>query len=265
MSRVRSLGLRTDLMVIGWDGVIDDFAGALRVRTPSNPDYFYGNFLLFPDAPAPGDGARWTEAFAAAFADDPQIRHVCLLWDRSDGARGAAEEFVERGLVLEEALVLATSSPLPAPPAVDVVLRRIEGDAEWEAVTALQIATTSEAYGPESEAFARRHMARARRMVDAGRSAWFGAFDGDRLAADMGVVVEDGLGRFQSVETAHAYRRRGICRALLHHVSREAFTAFGARDLVIVGVAGPTSDLYRRAGFVERERIVSALRRPPDP
>jgi hypothetical protein len=107
-------------------------------------------------------------------------------------------------------------------------------------------------------------MARARRFVDAGRGAWFGAFDGATLAADMGVMVEDGLGRFQSVETAHAYRRRGLCRALLHRAAFEAFASFGARDLVIIGVVGHISDLYRQAGFVEREQLVSAIRRPSE-
>ncbi len=35
MMDIGSLGLRTDLMLIGWDGAIDEVDGALRARSPS--------------------------------------------------------------------------------------------------------------------------------------------------------------------------------------------------------------------------------------
>jgi hypothetical protein len=63
-------------MLIGWDGRIDDLGDAVRAYTPSSPDYYFGNFLLFPDAPAAGDAGRWTERFQAAFGHDP-ARSAC--------------------------------------------------------------------------------------------------------------------------------------------------------------------------------------------
>ncbi|HEV7556942.1 MAG TPA: hypothetical protein VGO00_15855, partial [Kofleriaceae bacterium] len=155
MVQPRSLGCLTDLMLIGWDGIVDELDGAFRARSPSNPDFVFGNFLLFPDAPAAGDRARWIAQFEAAFADDPRIRHVCLRWDRPDGARGAADELVSGGFELEETVVMTTTAPrLLRSPAPDVALRRIESDAEWAAVTALQVATMTEMSGAEAGRFA---------------------------------------------------------------------------------------------------------------
>lgn len=256
----RSLGLRTDLMLIAWDGVVDTLDdGVIRARTPSNPRFFYGNFLLFSDAPT--DPRAWVRRFEAAFAADPDVRHVTLRWDAIDGARGAIDAL--DGFFTEEQVVLVTPAPRP-PPRVntDVTIRRIESARDWDAVTALQVATMGEDWGPSGEAFARDQVARNRRFVDEGRGAWFGAFAGDALAADLGVFVEDGLARYQSVETAPAFRRRGIAGTLVHHAGERARAELGAEVLVIVGSPDHTSRIYESVGFAPRERLISAVRRP---
>lgn len=259
---LRSLGCTTDLMLISWDGIVDDHDGAIRARSPSNPSFFFGNFLLFRDAPAHGDVGAWIAQFTRAFADDPRIQHVCLRWDRPDGARGAADDLVAHGFELEETVVLVTSTPRPVPSVDGVVLRRIESERDWAAVTALQIAVMSEMAGRDASAFVTGQVARHRAFVSASRGAWFGAFAGDELAADMGVFVDDGLARFQAVETAAGFRRRGICRSLLHHASQVALDELGARELVIVGLPDHTAHAYASVGFEERERLVAAVRRP---
>jgi hypothetical protein len=257
-----SVGCRTDLMLIGWDGTIDELDGAIRARSPSNPDFYYGSFLLFPDAPRPGDAGTWIARCEAAFRDDARIRHVCLRWDRPDGARGAADELAAEGLTVEETIVLETCAPHPPPKlATNVELRMLTSDADWDAVEALQVATMTEQHGSGGGAFARNQVARYRRFVRDGRGAWFGAFSDGTLAADMGVFVERGLARFQAVETAAAFRRRGLCGTLAHHAARVAMTDLGAERLVIVGVPDHTTEIYRSVGFEVREHLVAALGR----
>jgi hypothetical protein len=126
---VRSLGCRTDLMLIRWDGMVDEFEGAVRARSPANPDFFFGNFLLFADPLGPGEAPRWA--------------------------------------------------------------------------------------------------------------------------------------RFQAVETAAAFRRRGVCGTLLYHTACVALAELGAQTLVIVGLPDHTSRIYESAGFEPRERLVAAVRRGP--
>jgi hypothetical protein len=261
-AKVRSLGLTTDLMLIGWDGVVDVLdGGVVRARTPENPDFFFGNFLVFPEAPAPGDAHAWVTKFHAAFADDPRVRHVCLRWDRTDGAAGAAEELRAAGFTLEETVVLRSSAPVPPPRRADAELRRILSDDDWAQVEALQVATMVAEFGEHAASFARAQMSRYRRFVSSGRGAWFGAFVGGTLAADMGVFVGDeGLARFQAVETAAAFRRRGMCGTLAHHAAQVALAELGARTLVLVGLPDHTADIYESVGFERVERLVAAVR-----
>ena len=55
---VKSLGYKTDLIFPAFDGEIVDRGDYLVVRTPSNPYFYWGNFLLFPRPPAEGDYLR---------------------------------------------------------------------------------------------------------------------------------------------------------------------------------------------------------------
>jgi hypothetical protein len=262
LPKVRSLGLSTDLMLISWDGsveIADD--GVVCARSPENPTFYFGNFLLFPDAPTPESTEAWVRRFRDAFANDPRVRHVCLRWDRTDGSHGATDALRAAGFGIEETIVLASSAPHPPPRvATDAALRRIDSDADWAQVEALQVATMVEQFGAHAESFARAQMSRYRRFVSSGRGAWFGAFVGGTLAADMGVFVGDGLGRFQSVETHAAFRRRGLCGTLACFAANVALAELGATRLVLVGLPDHTADIYESVGFERIERLVSACR-----
>lgn len=263
-SRVRSLGCRTDLMLASWEGRVVDRGDHLVAHTPSSPHFYFGNFLLFPDAPAPGDLERWTALFRDAFAADPAIRHICLRWDRPDGERGAVQPFADAGFVINETTVHTAVDLRPPPrPSGAVQIRPLATDADWEAATRLQIAVASERL-PNAGAFQRDQMARYRRFVRAGRGQWFGAFDGGALVADLGVFVEEGVARFQAVETAPSHRGRGICGTLVHEAGRRARADLGAERLVMVAdPAGRAARVYRSVGFEETERLV-ALWLTPD-
>jgi hypothetical protein len=66
---VRSLGYRTDLAIRVLEGSeVTDRGDYLVIRTPGNPDFWWGNFLLLPGL-RPGSGGGWRARFAAEFPD----------------------------------------------------------------------------------------------------------------------------------------------------------------------------------------------------
>ena len=65
---VRSLAYRTDLIFPTFDGEIFDRGNYLVIRTPSNPTFYWGNFLLFDQPPSKGDYSRWQEKFVEEIA-----------------------------------------------------------------------------------------------------------------------------------------------------------------------------------------------------
>ena len=95
-----------------------------------------------------------------------------------------------------------------------------------------------------------------RSLVAGGHGQWFGAFMGDTLVAQMGIVsAAPSLARFQSVETHPDYRGRGLAGTLAHHVSCYGLEELGAQTLVMV--ADPeylAIKIYRAIGFTDSER-----------
>ena len=105
----RSLVRATDLDVLARDRVIERQADYLVVRSPSQPEFYWGNFLIFDDAPGRGDGAAWEALFRDAFSEEPRVRHRAFAWDSSDGTLGNAREEFE-GYRIDESVGLVAEA-----------------------------------------------------------------------------------------------------------------------------------------------------------
>lgn len=264
---VTSLGFATDLMVLRMGGtVVTDEGTHLVVRTPGNPGYWWGNFLLLDGPPRAGDGERWAKVFAAEF---PDAHHLALGVNSTDGDPGDPAELTRLHLVSELSTVL-TATGLVAPPAAmaqGVVVRALAGDDDWAQSVALRLACDADGPGAasaEHERFVARKQESCRALCEAGRGAWFGAFVDGRMRAGAGVFSDGGgLARYQTVETDPAYRRRGLASAVVRHAGEWALRELAAHTLVIVAdPAYHAIHLYRALGFTDREQQVQ-LQRPP--
>ncbi|MDG9671884.1 hypothetical protein ONV78_29395 [Hahella sp. CR1] len=98
-----SLGLQTDLMFSRYSGVVEDVGRYVVITTPSNPNYYFGNYLLLKTPPQAG---QWTDLeldFARYVGAPPRIRHFAFQWRVSgeeDGAdmSGFMQRFYAAGL-----------------------------------------------------------------------------------------------------------------------------------------------------------------------
>ncbi len=112
--KIRSLGYLTDLISPRFGGIIGERGDYVIIRTPSNPAYHWGNFILFSRPPAPGDRARWFSIFKGEIGVRQPTAHVAFGWD-GDGP-GEFEPFLERGLELNISTVLTAATVAPPPP-----------------------------------------------------------------------------------------------------------------------------------------------------
>lgn len=260
---IASLAFRTDLAMLEHSGsAVEDRGTHLVVRTPDNPTYWWGNFLLLPAPPADADEARgWVTAFEAEL---PEARHRTFGVDGQEGSRADLAPFAELGLDVEvSAVMTATSVHEPPRPNTEATYRPLETDADW--TQQIEVARAGEEFGYELP-FVTARTASQRRLVEAGYGAWWGAFEGDRLLSSMGLfTASPGLARFQSVKTHPDARGRGLAGTLVHRVSRYGFEELGAHTLVMV--ADPdylAIRIYRSVGFAETEHQLQAERKPVD-
>ncbi len=256
---IRSLGYRTDLFFPRFEGVIHNRGDYLVIRTPSNPGFFWGNYLLFAGPPAPGDLEKWQALFRQEISSQQVTHHMVFGWDTSTGETGEVQPFIDAGFHLVESIVL-TAQQVCVPPKYnhEVVVRPLVEDWEWEQALQNQVDCrppehSEEAYRP----FKTAKMARYRQMQRAGLGGWFGAFLGDRLVADLGLFVINGVGRFQSVETALEFRRLGICGTMVYQAANYGFERLGAKTLVMIADEFyHAAKIYESVGFRPTERQV---------
>ena len=261
---IQSLGLRTDVALLELGGsVVEHHDDHLVVRTPGNPTFWWGNFLLVGSVPEPAETSRWLARFEEAL---PDARHVAVAFDTTTGRAEQLAGFAGRGLTVEAATVMtAEAVHEPAHPQWAAAYRALHADGDWAQWVDLRVACRD---GNHSEEGIREYSVRQsvayRSLVDDGHGQWFGAFESGRLLSSMGLFrASDGLARFQSVETHPDARRRGLAGTLVHHVSRFGLTELGAHTLVMV--ADPTYDairLYRSVGFSDSESLLQAERAP---
>jgi predicted GNAT family acetyltransferase len=255
---VRSLGYRTDLAILALEGShVTDRGDHLVIRTPGNPDYWWGNFLLLQDL-KPGSGGDWMARFAAEF---PGAQHLALGLDESDVRAVDSGELP--GMTMEQnAVMTATSVQAPPHPNREAVFRTLEGDADWRQSLELTAAVYADESGGDAGFLAAQQAAK-RALTEAGHGAWSGAFLDGALVSQLGLItVGSGLARYQNVETHPAARRRGLAGTLVWHAGATALTG-GTRTLVMV--AEPDDDairVYRSVGFTVTESQLSFIRRP---
>jgi ribosomal protein S18 acetylase RimI-like enzyme len=257
--KIQSLGYRTDLFFPTFDGQIIDRGNYLVIRTPSNPTFYWGNFLLFSQPPREGDMGVWRNLFAREIGIPPDTEHQVFGWDSPNGELGVIQPFIDAGFRLDRNVVLISRQPSnPNNPSNFVRIRPLKTESDWEQAVENQVVCRElEFEEGEYRDFQKMQMARYRTMSRSGHGDWYGAFIEQRLVADLGLYHHEGVGRFQSVETHPDFRRRGIAGTMIVEASRQAMEKYSLHTLVIV--ASQDSDpahLYTSLGFELTEKQV---------
>jgi GNAT superfamily N-acetyltransferase len=233
----------------------------LVIRSPDNPSFWWGNFLLLGAMPEPGAAGAWLARFAAEF---PAARHVALAVDTLDDQAVMPGEFGAAGLEAQRGTVLTCAAVRPPPHLSEAAeIRPLVSDADWRQSFELGV----RCFGDDgAQEYLKRRAAARQRLTRAGAGAWFGAFSGGRLVAQLGVCdAGDGMARYQDVETDPVARRRGLAGTLVWHAGRYGREVLGASTLVIVAdPAAAAIRLYRACGFADRQSQLIFERPSPD-
>lgn len=262
--QVCTLGWKTDVYYVAKNGVIEERDRYIVGRMPSNPTFYWGNFLLYPQPPSRQTTQTWLADFQREF---PGARHRCFGWDSQE--RGDPSGFVEHGFLLSDLCVLSASRlKAPRKNPNDVTIRRFESDRDWDDAlqSTLRNASAEERGNePAFRLFKMRRYQQYRAMQANGDGAWYGAYADEGLVGSLGLFGENGMGRFQQVEVDERYRRRGICSKMLFEASEDFRKGRKVGRLVILALNDNPNDavgLYGGAGFTPAEQMWGVWKRP---
>src|SRR6202035_4319621 len=189
LGSVESIGWRTDLRLRELEGAeIAASEEGVVIRTPENPDYRWGNFILLASAPRPGEAERCVRQFTAAF---PDADYVAIGLDRPPTTPETLEEFVSLGLRVGGGGGAAGRRPPPRPPGPGgpppATFRRLESDSDWAQAAALSLATEEPQDSASHRRYLERRMGAIRGVCERGHGAWFGAFRDGEMHSGLGV------------------------------------------------------------------------------
>jgi len=94
---INSLSQRMGLMFARFAGEVCDRGKYLVIKTPSQPGYHWGNYVVFDTAPRKGDLARWGAIYREEFSYYQEFKHMTFTWETPIPERGDTQEFEEAG------------------------------------------------------------------------------------------------------------------------------------------------------------------------
>lgn len=242
---------RTDIHIAGLLGGIEEHESHFVVRTPENPGFFFGNYIVLKRKPS--QIKPWLDAFDSAFGT--KIDHRLIAWGGSSLDEGLLAEAKRLGMNPDSAAELSMHASPPAGPVpAGWKCRRLDPSIDWDASVKLDIASNVTEMSGSDQFRKFREAVRATRLkwIQQDLATWWGVFADEVLIAQCGIVHCQELGRYQAVETHPDWRRQGACSLLINTVARATLSDPGIDRLLLAAeVEGPALALYKRLGFVE--------------
>jgi ribosomal protein S18 acetylase RimI-like enzyme len=251
--KIKSLGIKTDIMFFKKNALVEDRKGYLCIKTLNNPDYFWGNLLIYPQGPKLGDFKDWITDFKNEFSEIKGINHITFAWDLTKEA-SFLKEFEDEGFDYDETIVLIAEDNLKTKyENTEIKIKKILTDEEWESIINFQILVNPDNLNKDSYVpFISKTYKNYRKLTEQGMGSWYGAFKGNEIVSDLGLFWEDGIARFQNIKTHPLHRKEGIAQTLMKKASIDS----GCSYFVIQAEEdGPAINMYKTIGFKIKEII----------
>jgi len=250
---MNNLGFSTDLIFLEDTREIVEQTEYTAFRSPNNPTYYFGNFLLLPQAPKNSEKQYWENHFDQAFSNIDGIGHYTFIWHT---APTNISTYLAANYEYCHCLVLSAQVQdlcLPKHLNRQVQLQAFSTTTHWQQWIDLGVEERPKAHDEKAyRRFMERSAAQYQQLYKGGQGNFYGAFDNGELVASAGLFYGNNVGRFQRVLTKTSHRKQGICKTLLAHMCKLGFAQ--ASTLVMLAESDYHAlKIYQKLGFVHKQ------------
>ena len=256
--KIKSLGLRTDIMFFKFQNNVIEKQDYIVITTPENPTFFWGNMLIYPKKLNVDCFERWNKDFKKEFHHIKEIEHITFAWEEA-GDIQEIKKFIDNGFEYNESLILISNKNKIKLMFQNnhIVCRRITTEIQWKNLIEFQVLNNTDFRVEEYHSFIQKRFKNYRNLSKAGHGHWYGAYLNGKLVSDLGLFWEEGLARFQNIKTISEFRKRGISQTLINFAVHDS----GCSNFVIEAEEdGPALNMYKSIGFELKEKIYSMCR-----
>lgn len=254
---LQSLSIKTDLIFARYSGEVYDRGEYMVVKTPTRPNYFWGNFLIVPANCENANLASWRKLYDQEF-DSAKQGFMTIALDGPCADVVHLDQFASEGFRINTSKVL-TAKKVNSPPKLnsEAIVREIQTDDEWGQLIDVHY-SDSWYLNPESQIpFLVEKFKDLRKMSNAKIGKRFGAFLDGKLVADLGIYQSGKLGRFNQVATHRSFRRLGLCGTLVFNSALYALDRMGIEELVMEADENyHAAGIYESVGFQQTQKQI---------
>jgi hypothetical protein len=244
---VNHLGLKSNFIGVQLSSTVEFKDSYFVVRTPSRPDFFWGNYLIFNSLPSKETTEEWIKIYKEEF-DLTKQRFMTMTWDSSE--KGDLSALYDYGFKLETQQVLLLDN-LIKPEKINskVEVRVLKTESEWN-----QLKRTQWIHNwplkEEQMPFLINKIKNFRELQDQGCGLRFGAFIENKLVGDLGIYFKDSVARFSSVCTDKEFYNQGVCRTLVYNSIIQFKKEFKVEHFIMQATDTEyAKNIYKKLGF----------------
>jgi hypothetical protein len=254
---LKNLGHKTGLFLDRFFAQVEEKDAYYVICSPQDPHYFWGNYLLFKEAPKRGEAEKMMEAYYQEFSKDQGF--AAITFDTVDGSEAYLEDFKNLGFSIDESKILTCQKAIkPLKVRDDLEMRDYQLNDHYEQHVDVHFDPDWE-YGSEEvqRAFILKRAQDFQRLIEAKLAHRYGIFKGEKLVADLGVYFADKVIRFNNVSTHRDHRRQGLCSSLVYKVSEGLIKDHPGTTLVMQADEDyHAAMIYESIGFKPTQRLI---------
>jgi len=255
-----SLADFTDLIFHSSSGCISENDLYTLVRTPSNPYFYFGNYLILNKNIENYNKKELENFFTSEFSDEKRIGHIAFSWPYNKSEN--VDSYIEDGYHYEKSIAMTLEQSNLADLKCknsDVHIRKFsEGD--WDQWILFELDEFDNQYPIiDHQLFLLGLEKNYRSLIKADKGSWYGAFIDKELVASAGIFHEDSIGRLQKIRTRGNYQGKGICKTMLHKICSDYYEL--SKIVVVADENYFAKKVYTSLGFYEREKQVSLYKK----